>query len=114
MKKEKVSKKKTEGGTYRIECNYADMVFVPSEAIAVEFFANAMPWTDDKFVTLDGKICRPEFRMSWNSVDMEKMDFFCIDHWGMKFSTLRSIWFDRLKLRYGLNSWHYIKLYELG
>lgn len=102
------------GRRYRIECKYAPEVFVPSEAIDSRFYEEAKPWTDDEFVTMDGKVCRPEFLSSWLEADEAKMDGFCMDRWGMKFSMVRSLWFDRLKLRYGLRTWHYIRLHELG
>ena len=102
------------GGRYRIECNYAEEVLVPFEAIERGFYDFARPYTDDTFVTLDGKICKPEFVASWSEIDEAKMDGLCARKWGMKFSTVRSLWFERLKLRYGLRAWHYIRLHELG
>ena len=103
----------TVGSRYRIECNFAEKVLVPSEAIERSFYEKAMPWTDDAFVTLDGKVCRPEFLISWGEVDNGIMDDFCLERWNMRFSMVRSLWFDRLKLRSGLRSWHYIRLHEL-
>lgn len=113
MKKTKKTIETAAGGTYRICCNYAPEVLAPNEAIERSFYDTARPWTDDKFVTLDGKICRPEFVMSWGEVSDEKMDDFCEEHFGLRFSTIRSLWFERLSVRYGLDRWHYIRLYEL-
>lgn len=104
----------TTGSRYRIECNYASEVLIPSEAIERSFYENARPWTEDEFVTRDGKVCRPEFLISWGEIDTEVMDDFCMERWQMKFGVVRSLWFDRLKVRYGLKTWHYIRLHELG
>ena len=112
MKKSQI--RDTRGGRYRIECKFAGEVFVPSEAIERSFYDIARPWTDDVFITMDGKVCRPEFLRSWSEVKDDKMDEFCIERWGMPFSLVRSLWFDRLGLRYGLKTWHYIRLHELG
>jgi hypothetical protein len=101
------------GGRYRIECYYAPEVLVPHEAIERKFYETAKPWTDDLFVTQDGKVCRPEFVASWSEIEDEKMNGFCEPRWGMKFSTVRSLWFERLKIRYGLRAWHFIRLHEL-
>ena len=111
--KKKQEKDRT-GGRYRIACKYAPEVLVPHEAIERRFYETAMPWTDDLFITVDGKVCRPEFVTTWSEIDNGKMDDFCEGKWGIKFSVVRSLWFDRLKLRYGLNTWHYIRLHELG
>lgn len=111
MKKQKFD---TTGHRYRIECNYAPEVLVPSEAIERAFYENARPWTQDEFITMDEKVCRPEFLQSWGEVDEKKMDDFCEERWNMKFGMVRSLWFDRLKVRYGLRAWHYIRLHELG
>ena len=102
------------GGRYRIECNFASEVLVPFEAIERRFYETAMPWTDDVFLTMDGKVCRPEFVTTWGEIDDAIMDSFCREHWNMKFSVVRSLWFERLKLRYGLKCWHFIRLHELG
>ena len=87
---------------------------MPAEAIERSFYERAMPWTDDTFVTMDGKECRPEFITSWCDIEESKMDAFCESKWGMKFSSVRSLWIDRLGLRYGMRYWHYIKLHGLG
>ena len=113
MKKQK-NDRSTVGGTYGIDCNYADEVLVPHEAIDRRFYEFAKPWTEDLFVTMDGKRCRPEFIATWSEPNEAMMDDFCGSKWGMKFSTVRSLWFQRLKLRYGLRTWHYIKLHGLG
>lgn len=110
-KNQKVS---TAGDRYRIECVYAPEVLVPSEAIERSFYEKALPWTEDLFITMDGKICRPEFLISWGEIDEAIMDGFCEDRWGMSFRLVRSLWIDRLKLRFGLKSWHYIRLHEQG
>lgn len=102
------------GGRYLIECNYADEVLVPHEAIERRFYEEARPWTNDVFVTEDGKVCRPEFVMTWAAPVESAMDEFCQKRWNMKFGLVRSLWFSRLKSRYGLTCWHYIKLHELG
>ena len=114
MKRAQQAKKDTTGGRYRIECNYAPEVLIPHEAIERAFYENAKPWTNDVFLTMDGKVCRPEFVMTWSEADPKKMDEFCIGKWNMKFSTIKTLWFDRLNLRYGLRTWHYIRLYDLG
>lgn len=109
----KTAIRSTAGFRYRIECKFAEKVLVPSEAIERAFYENARPWTEDLFVTLDGKLCRPEFLITWGEVDSAIMDDFCMERWQMKFGVVRSLWFDRLQLRSGLRSWHYIRLYEL-
>ena len=100
----KTAIRSTAGSRYRIECKFAERVLVPSEAIERAFYENARPWTEDLFVTLDGKLCRPEFLITW---------LYQVERWQMKFGVVRSLWFDRLQLRSGLRSWHYIRLYEL-
>lgn len=110
----KTAKKSTAGGVYKIECNFAEEVLVPHEAIDRAFFERALPWTDDVFVTLDGKRCKPEFVSSWSDINESMMNEFCKSHWDMPFPLVRSLWYDRLGLRYGLRCWHYIKLHELG
>lgn len=107
-------KKTSKGSRYRIECNYAPEVLVPFEAIERRFYEEAKPWTDDEFITMDGKVCRPEFCITWSEWRDEKMNCFCIDNWGMEARLVRSLWYDRLKLRNGLQAWHFIKLHELG
>lgn len=107
-------KRKTKGGRYRIECYYAPRVLVPFEAIERAFYETASPDSDDIFITEDGKECRPRFLTTWSEVNEKVMDDFCMDRWAMPFSLVRSLWFDRLKLRYGLTCWHYIELNELG
>lgn len=111
----KGGKKKVDyGGTYRIQCNFADEVLVPSEAISRDFFDRAMPWTEDVFLTMDGKRCRPEFVTSWADPKDELMDSVCKSRWGCQFGMVRSLWYDRLGMRYGMRAWHLIRLHELG
>ena len=114
MKKQSQKKVNKVGGRYRIECNFADEVLVPAEAIERAFYDNASPDTDDVFITLDGKVCRPKFLATWTEVDATAMDDFCGDTWGLRFSMVRSLWYDRLMVRDGLKTWHYIRLNELG
>lgn len=106
----KSQKKDTRGGRYKIECKYAPEVLVPFEAIERSYYETASPWTEDLFITMDRKLCKPTFVCTWGEVNDDAMDCFCMDHFGMKFKLMRSLWFDRLKVRYDLKTWHFIKL----
>lgn len=109
-------KKKTEarsGARYRIFCNFSGEVLCPAEAIERAFYEHARPYTDDVFVTLDGTVCRPVFLATWTSVDEDKMDSLCEERWGVKFAAMRSMWFDRLRVRGDMCVWHLIRLEEV-
>jgi len=98
------------GGRYRIMCNYAGEILCPAEAIEQRFFEEAQPNTDDEFVTLDGRVCRPVFQASWREIDEAKMDDICMARWGCKFTSMRSMWIDRLRSVGRFSAWHLIKL----
>ena len=97
------------GATYRIDLSYAPEVLFPSEALGRDFYERARPDSPDLFLTNDGKLCRPTYIMTWSEVEEEKMDSVC-ERWGCKFSQLRSAWLARLRVRYGMNCWHLVKL----
>lgn len=110
----KSQKKESRKGRYRIQCNYAPEVLVPAEAIERAFYEYATPDSEEDFITMDGKVCRPEFIMTWSDVPDGLLDDFCMRRWNMPFDLVRSLWYDRLELRRGLMSWHFIRLHELG
>ena len=64
----------------------------------------------DTLITNDGKVCRPTYIATWLDAKDEVMDGVCERRWGCKFSTMRSLWFDRLHVRYGLKTWNLVKL----
>lgn len=101
-------------GPFRIECKWQPEVLVPHEAIAHEMFDEAKPWDEITVGTIDGKICRPTFLMTWCEPKEEWLDDICESRWGCKFAAMRSMWYERLKVRYGMKTWHLIKLDELG
>ena len=107
----KVSQRRiSPGGRYRINLKYAPEVLFPSEALGRDYYEQARPDTDDLFITTDGKVCRPTYIATWGEVKEEVMDDVCQRLWGCKFSVMRSMWFDRLSVRYGLRTWNLVKL----
>lgn len=102
--------KSREGGRFRINLKYAPVVLFPSEALGRDYYEQARPDADDLFITNDGKVCRPTYIATWLDAKDEVMDGVCERRWGCKFSTMRSLWFDRLHVRYGLKTWNLVKL----
>ena len=99
------------GARYRIYCNFSDEVLCPAEAIERAFYERARPDTADVFITLDGKECVPTFLSSWAERGDGEMDSVC-ERWGVTFSEMRSMWFDRLRVRGNMDAWHLIRLEE--
>lgn len=101
--------------TYKIHAKYAEDIFFPSNAVEDAFWHRPfdVPMNRVRFITSDGKTCKPTFISTTNNRNGEydeRFDDFCQRMFGMTYKRLRSVWIARLgTLDY---YWHWVKLVE--
>ena len=96
---------------YRIRARFSEWVLCPHDAIDRRFFTDR----GDLLVTDDGVVARPKFTASFDNSDGsydDVLDFYSMDKFGMRFSSIKSLWIARLGQI--TSCWHLIKMEKNG